>query len=303
VGVVEYSELSNLRIGAKLPNSGPLPLKLGIPAMARQLEEAGFDSLWVSDHIVLPTSIASHYPFAEDGRATWPSDSPYIDALVALALAAAATERATIGTAVLVLPLRQPVMFAKQAASIDVASGGRLRLGVGAGWLEEEFAALDVPFADRGPRLEEWIAIARDCWTGRPAAHRSERYTLPPGVLCLPPPASRIPVLMGGHSRAALTRGGRIADGWLAQQSLLELAPDELAAGAALMREAAVAAGRDPSGFELVLRIVDSTGKAGEVARHLPALAAAGVSEVIVDLAWDDVDLAGQYATLHGSAG
>jgi IclR family pca regulon transcriptional regulator len=82
--VVEYSELSNLRIGAKLPNSGPLPLTFGIPAMARRLEEAGFGSLWVSDHIVLPTSIDSRYPFAEDGRATWPSDAPYIDALVAL---------------------------------------------------------------------------------------------------------------------------------------------------------------------------------------------------------------------------
>ena len=127
--------MSDLRIGAKLPNSGPLPLTLGIPAMARRLEEAGFASLWVSDHIVLPGSIDSRYPFAEDGRATWPTDTPYLDALVALALAAAATERATLGTAVLVLPLRQPVVFAKQAASIDVASGGRLRLGVGAGWL------------------------------------------------------------------------------------------------------------------------------------------------------------------------
>jgi probable F420-dependent oxidoreductase len=300
--VVEYSTLRNLRIGAKLPNSGPLPLTLGIPAMARRLEEAGFDSLWVSDHIVLPTSIDSRYPFAEDGRATWPTDSPYIDALVALALAGAATERATLGTAVLVLPLRQPVVFAKQAASIDVASGGRLRLGVGAGWLQEEFDALDVPFADRGPRLEEWIAIARDCWTGRPAAHASERYTLPAGVLCLPPPTSTIPLLMGGHSRAALARAGRIADGWLAQQSLLELAPDELAAGVASMRESATAAGRDPSGFELVLRIVDSTGEADDVARHLPALAAAGVTEVIVDLAWDG-DLAEQYATINGSSG
>jgi probable F420-dependent oxidoreductase len=296
--VVEYSTLSDLRIGAKLPNSGPLPLTLGIPAMARRLEEAGFASLWVSDHIVLPGSIDSRYPFADDGRATWPTDTPYIDALVALALAAAATERATLGTAVLVLPLRQPVVFAKQAASIDVASGGRLRLGVGAGWLQEEFDALDVPFADRGPRLEEWIAIARDCWTGRPTAHETERYTLPAGVLCLPPPAHRIPVLMGGHSRAALTRAGRIADGWLAQQSLLELAPDELEAAAALMREAAIAAGRDPATFEVVLRIVDSTGKAGDVARHLPALAAAGVSEVIVDLAWDG-DLAEQHATLN----
>jgi alkanesulfonate monooxygenase SsuD/methylene tetrahydromethanopterin reductase-like flavin-dependent oxidoreductase (luciferase family) len=142
--------------------------------MAAQLEAAGFDSLWVSDHIVLPSAIESRYPFAADGRATWPTDTPYFDAMVALALIAQATEHAAIGTAVLVLPLRQPVVFAKQAASIDVASGGRLRLGVGAGWLEEEFDALNVPFAGRGRRLEEWIALTRACWTGAPGPSRSD---------------------------------------------------------------------------------------------------------------------------------
>ena len=125
-----------MRIGVLVPNSGPWPSELGIPAMARTAEAAGFDSLWVSDHIVLPETIESHYPFAADGRATGPTDTPYVAALVALALMAAATERPTLGTAVLVLPLRHPVVFAKQAASIDVASGGRLRLGVGAGWLQ-----------------------------------------------------------------------------------------------------------------------------------------------------------------------
>ena len=137
-----------MRIGALVPNSGALPLEVGIPAMAARLQAAGFESLWVSAHIVLPASIESHYPFAADGRATWPSTTPYVDALIALALMAAATERVALGTAVLVLPLRHPVVFAKQAASIDVASGGRLQLGVGAGWLREEFEAPNVPFED-----------------------------------------------------------------------------------------------------------------------------------------------------------
>src|SRR6476659_5974556 len=128
-----------MRIGVKVPNSGPLPERLGIGAMAAELEAAGFESLWVSDHVVLPEEIGSQYPFAEDGRATWPTDTPYFDALVALALAAAVTERVGLGTGVLVLPQRQPVVTAKQVASIDTASGGRLTLGVGAGWLEEEF--------------------------------------------------------------------------------------------------------------------------------------------------------------------
>ena len=197
-----------MRIGAKLPNSGPLPLELGIPSMAAALERAGFDSLWVSDHIVMPETIESRYPFAADGRATWPTDTPYIDALIALALAAAATERVRLGTAALVLPQRNPVELAKQAASIDVASGGRLELGVGAGWLAEEFAALNVPFAKRGARMDEWIAILRECWTGRTNARSSEFYELPEGTQCLPTPRG-IPVLIGGHSPAALRRATR----------------------------------------------------------------------------------------------
>nr|MBA2331207.1 TIGR03619 family F420-dependent LLM class oxidoreductase [Actinomycetota bacterium] len=202
-----------MRIGALVPNSGRLPIEHGLPALARAAEAAGYESLWVSDHIVLPERIESHYPFAADGKATWATDTPYVDALIALALIAGATERATIGTAVLVLPLRHPVIFAKQAASIDVASNGRLKLGVGAGWLQEEFEALGVPFEGRGGKLVEWMQIARDCWTGSPPARSSERYTLPAGVLSLPRPAHEIPFLIGGHSPTALRRAGRIGNG------------------------------------------------------------------------------------------
>jgi probable F420-dependent oxidoreductase len=292
----------SLAIGAKLQNSGAGALRTGIPELARTLEAAGFDSLWVSDHIVLPAAIESRYPFAADGRATWPAETPYLDALVALALAAAVTNRVVLGTAVLVLPLRNPVEFAKQAASIDVASGGRLSLGVGAGWLEEEFAALGVPFEGRGARLEEWVSIARGCWTGRPRASTSDRFTMPPDMLCLPPPAHAIPVLVGGHSRVALRRAGRMADGWLAQQSLPGLAPEEVAAGARLMRDAAAESGRDPGGLRVVLRIVESGGRAQELARKLPALEAAGVGEIIVDADWDGGDPAHDYAVLRDGA-
>ncbi|MBX5440285.1 MAG: TIGR03619 family F420-dependent LLM class oxidoreductase [Solirubrobacteraceae bacterium] len=247
--------------------------------MARTLEEAGYDSLWVADHVVLPREIRSRYPFAEDGRATWPTDTPYIDALVALALAAAATERVRLGTAVLVLPMRNPVELAKQAASIDVASGGRLELGVGAGWLAEEFAALNVPFERRGSRLEEWMAIARACWTGAPEARESDHYSLPADVLCLPQPAHEIPLYVGGHSPVALRRAGRLGDGWLGQQSALALDPETLRAEIAAVAEAAGGAPR-----RTVLRIVESLGRPDVVAAKLGALAAAGVDEVIVDV-------------------
>ncbi|MCP9487649.1 MAG: TIGR03619 family F420-dependent LLM class oxidoreductase [Gaiellaceae bacterium MAG52_C11] len=291
-----------MRIGALVPNSGPWPLELGIPALARTAEAAGYESLWVSDHIVLPERIESRYPFAVDGRATWPTDTPYVDALIALALIAGATERAVIGTAVLVLPLRHPVILAKQAASIDVASGGRLKLGVGAGWLREEFEALGVPFEGRGGRLVEWMQIARDCWTGRPPARSTERYTLPAGMRSLPRPAHEIPFLIGGHSPPALRRAGRIADGWLAQQSLSKLGPAALAAGVSAMRAAAEEAGRDPGELQVVLRLVDSAGRGAEIAKAVPALAEAGVDELVVNIDWEGGDPAAELARMRVAA-
>jgi probable F420-dependent oxidoreductase len=291
-----------MRIGAKLPNSGPLPLETGIPTLASTLEDAGFDSIWVSDHIVMPASIDSRYPFAADGKATWSSETPYLDALIALALAAAATQRVTIGTAVLVLPLRHPVELAKQAASLDVASGGRLALGVGAGWLEEEFQALNVPFERRGARLEEWMAIARACWSGRPPARTSAFYELPGDVIALPAPAHPIPFLVGGHTPAALRRAGRVGDGWLGQQSLPALAPDELEREIAVVRAAADEADRDTRELRIVLRIVETAGRSEDVAARLPELVAAGVDEIVVDTRWEPGEPAAAAAALHAAA-
>ena len=269
--------------------------------MARALEAAGFDGLWVADHVVLPRSIDSHYPFAADGKATWPSDAPYVEAMIALALAAAVTERATLGTAVLVLPLRSPVMFAKQAASIDVASNGRLRLGVGAGWLKEEFDALGVPFADRGPRTEEWIAIARDCWTATPSAHESERYSLPADILMVPPPAATDPLpdgrALARGADARRTRRRRLARPAGAARDRHRRARRGCRADARDRRRARPRP-CEPRGRPAHRR---SAGHADEIARRIPALAAAGVDEIIVDLDWDG-DLDAQHATLRAGA-
>lgn len=275
-----------MRIGAKLPNSGPAAIDPGVPAIARTLESAGFDSLWCSDHVVMPETIESRYPFAADGKATWATDMPWLDALVALAMAAAVTERVRLGTAVLVLPLREPLVFAKQAATIDVISRGRLELGVGAGWLEEEFDALNVPFAHRGARMVEWIELARAAWAGRMDAHRTDRYTVPDGTLSYPTPARPIPFLIGGHSPIALRRAGRIADGWLGQQTTGALDADEVRGAVAAMRAAGAQQPR------VVLRIVGSLGRCDAVAAGLPGLADAGVDEIIVDVPVDDAGAA-----------
>lgn len=291
-----------MRIGVRIPTSGALPTEIGIPALARSAEAAGFASLWVSDHVVMPATFESPYPFAADGRPTWPVTTPYIDALVALGLIVAVTERAAVGTAVLVLPLRHPIIVAKQLASLDACSGGRLRLGVGAGWLREEFDALGVPFDTRGSRLVEWIELLRNCWTGTPTAQAGAHYSLPDGVLCLPKPVHEIPVLIGGHSQAALRRAGRHGDGWLAQQSLDAIDTNEIETAVGAMRAAAEDAGREPYRAQVVLRLVDSGGRAGDVATRLPELARAGVDEVIVDVAWTDGDPAADYELMSAAA-
>ena len=275
-----------MKIGARVPNFGPLPIELGVADMSARLEAAGFDSLWISDHVVMPDVVESRYPFAADGKANWATDAPWYDAVALLGMMTAATTTAELGVAVLLLPLRHPVVFAKQAATIDALSAGRLTLGVGAGWMSEEFDALAVPFKTRGSRFDEWIDLARSCWTGAPAAFDGAHYQLPPGVQCYPTPAHHIPFLVGGHSPAAFRRAGTRGDGWLAQQSALAIDVSELRKGLEAMNAAADAIGRDSSDLRVVLRLVESAGVPELVADSFESLAAVGVTDVIIDVDW-----------------
>ena len=291
-----------IHLGVKLPHTGAAVANGSIPMRARELEAVGFDSLWVSDHVVLPSVMASHYPFSADGRASWPGDTPYLETVVVLAAAAAATTRVRLGTAVLVLPQRNPVLLAKQIASVAQIAGGRVELGVGAGWLREEFDALDAPFDGRGARMLEWIELMRACWTGRPPEFSGDHYRLPPDLFVLPTPPAPVAVYVGGHSPRALRRAGTIGDGWLAQQSALEFDPELLAAEVGAVRAAAAAAGRDPGASRIVLRIIDSVGRADFVASRLADLAKAGVDEVIVDVDQRDGDAVADHAVLRDAA-
>ncbi len=276
----------SIRIGAKLPHSGPLPARLGLDRMAARLEAAGFDSMWVSDHVVFPHEVRSRYPFAADGRVTWRVDVDYIEPVIALSAISAATSRAELGTSVLILPMRNPVLFAKQAACIDVLSRGRLVLGVGAGWLREEFDALAANFEKRGSILEEWLEIARACWTGSAGPYEGRHYRLPEAIYCRPVPERVPPVLIGGMSRAALERAGRIADGWVAQFSLEDLSEDVLATGLATMQAAAAT----QKTFRAVVRITAAPNRVAEVASRLRSLRDAGATDVVVDVDWEDDD-------------
>jgi probable F420-dependent oxidoreductase len=279
-----------MRVGAKLPSSGPLPAQLGIPHMAATLEAVGFASLWVSDHVVMPATVTSRYPYAADGVATWATDDPWYDAIVALSMAAAVTSTAELGTAVLVLPQRQPVILAKEISSLDRLAGGRVVLGVGAGWLAEEFAALATPYESRGGRTNEWIALLRACWTGRPDPFNGEHYRLPGGVVCEPTPARPVPILVGGTTRAALRRARDHGDGWLGIQSFEALDVASLAAATEQVR-----------GDRSVLRLVGSSGLSADVARAIPQLADAGITDVVVDIDWSG-DVAQQASVLLAAA-
>ncbi len=276
-----------LRIGAKLPSSGAEPARHGIAAMARRLEAAGFDSMWASDHVVMTEDTSrSFYPFGDDGSPGWDVTMPWYDALIVLAQAAAVTERIELGTAVLVLPQRHPVVLAKQVASLDALAGGRVALGVGAGWFREEFEALGVDFETRGRRFSEWLDLLRRCWQGRPEVFDGQHYQLPPGVVFEPTPARDVPLLIGGVSKVALRRAATQGDGWLGLQRADRLDPAEVARAVERMRAEAVAVDRDPATLRVVLRIIGSAGRSEVVAATLADLRAAGVDEIVVDTDW-----------------
>ena len=277
-----------MKLGAKLPHSGALAMRRAPAEMAAELEAAGFDSIWVSDHIVFPVETSSRYPFSADGKVTWSFEDPYLEPMVVLAAVTATTKRAALGTSVSIAPMRNPVLLAKQAASIDAMSGGRLVLGVGAGWLREEFEALDADFENRGAVLDEWIEIARACWSGLAGPHHGKHYSIPVAIHCLPKPEGAMPVLIGGMSRHALRRAGAVADGWLGQFALDTLSESEIGGAVDTIRREAENAGRQGADTRVVIRITGAATKPDAVATRLRTLGEAGATEVIVDVDWNE---------------
>lgn len=176
-------------------------------------EELGFESLWVNDHVVMPTDYNSVYPYTETGRMANDADEAFPDPLVWLAFAAAATERIGLATGVVVLPQRNPMVLAKQAATLDRLSGGRLTLGVGTGWFAEEFAAVGVEFAGRGRRHDDYVVAMRELWTGEPATVQTEHVAFS-AVVSRPRPLQRsIPIVIGGSGPRSIRRAALLGDG------------------------------------------------------------------------------------------
>lgn len=273
-----------MKFGAKLDNYGPLVATLGVADPARRAEAAGFDSIWCSDHVVMPEVVRSRYPFSDDGQINWEPSEAWYDAIVWCAAIATVTERVEIGPAVLLAGLRHPLVLAKQLASIDALSGGRLIAGFGAGWMAEEFDALAVPFESRGQRLDEWIDVCRGAWSGRVSGVDGRLFSTSVGMITEPRPARSIPILIGGMSEAALRRIAARADGWvpLVRGSLDPVATIER--GVSRLRELAEQAGRGTIQF----RVVYNAAAPGDAGARLDALARAGVTDVMVDVDYRD---------------
>lgn len=203
-----------MRIGLHALGIGAGARRPVIEAVAVAAERAGFCTLWCGEHVVMIDTPTSRYPYSADGRIAVPADADWLDPMIALSFAAAATSTIRVATGVLLLPEHNPVIVAKQAASLDRLSDGRLTLGVGIGWSREEFDALGVPFARRGARTDEYIAALRALWRDDVASFAGEFVEFD-AIRVHPKPAARsIPVIVGGNGDAALGRVARSGDGW-----------------------------------------------------------------------------------------
>jgi probable F420-dependent oxidoreductase len=215
--------------------------------ICRVAESAGFESIWGGEHVILPSTIDSKYPYTPDGKIPAEPDTPIPDPLIWLAFAAAAAPTLRLGTCILIVPQRNPLVLAKELATLDRLSGGRVELGLGVGWMKEEFDALGVPWERRGARNDEYVAAMRALWAGPHASYHGEFVDFDP-VTCSPRPVNgSIPVIVGGDTEAAIQRVVRIADGYFPGEG------DAVRLGGLIrrVREAAERAGRDPASIRI----------------------------------------------------
>ncbi|MEM7099684.1 MAG: LLM class F420-dependent oxidoreductase [Pseudomonadota bacterium] len=215
--------------------------------LCRIAESVGFESVWGGEHVVLPDTIHSKYPYTEDGKIPAEPDTPIPDPLIWLSYVAAAAPTLQLGTCILIVPQRNPLVLAKELATLDRLSGGRVELGLGVGWLEEEFDALGVPWARRGARNDEYIAAMRALWAGPHAEFHGEFVAFEPSTCSPRPVTGNIPVIVGGDSQAALNRAVRIADGYFPGEGDF----DRLSALLDRLRQTAEANDRDPASIAI----------------------------------------------------
>jgi probable F420-dependent oxidoreductase len=219
-----------MRFDLWVPTASPMTTPELLDAVAEGAEARGIGTIWVGEHVVLFEEYESRYPYAEDGRIPAPPGSGLLEPLLALTYLAARTSTVRLGTAMLLLPQRNPVYVAKEVATLDWLSGGRVDLGIGVGWLKEEFDALGVPWERRGRRTDEYLEVLRTLWVDNPSAYHGETYDLPACEMYPKPvQAPHPPIHVGGETPAALRRAARLGQGW----HTFNRSPGELATGLA----------------------------------------------------------------------
>jgi probable F420-dependent oxidoreductase len=253
-----------------------------IGPVAREAERLGFESLVLPEHVVLAVDYASLYPYSKSGRVPLPSDCVIPDPIETLAYVAGITTTLGLATGLLVLPWHHPLHLAKRAATVDRLSGGRLRLGVGLGWMREEIESGGVDFASRGERADETIDAIRAVWSADPrsGAHFEGRHFSFSGVQSFPRPLQPggVPIEVGGTSPPAIRRAARRGDGWLS----LGLRGDRLVEGLRQLTEEATAAGRDPADIEVTLSGVTTSATVDRAT--LEEAAALGARRVVINM-------------------
>ncbi|MEV0270757.1 TIGR03619 family F420-dependent LLM class oxidoreductase [Hamadaea sp. NPDC050747] len=266
-----------------LPVSGSWATPDRILPIAARAEELGYDSLWTFQRLLAPEGLADQY-------------RSVLDPLLPLAFVAAQTWRIRLGVAVVNLPFLSPVILAKQLATLDVLSGGRVDAGIGTGWQPEEFTATGASLAERGARVAEYVSVLRTLWTEKRPEHSGRFYQVPRAEFEPKPVQARVPVLLGGTAPAALRRAGRIADGWISSSSATQ---QDVAPMIQLIRHGAEEVGRDPETLRFICRCavrVREPGRADrrplsgsftEIRGDLERLAEQGMTEVFLDLNFD----------------
>jgi probable F420-dependent oxidoreductase len=274
-----------MKYGVSVGNFGGFGRESGLDAciaVARKAEELGFDSVWAGDHIVLPADRRTPYPYSPGGSWGISAETSVFEPLTVLSALAVATERVLLGTGVLVVPYRDPLILANTVATVDRLSHGRVMLGVGVGWMLEEFEALGVGerFHQRGAITDEWLRICRTAWEGRAGDGFSGRFRSFPASGGLPAPyrGRRLPVMVGGNSEAAVKRAARLGDGLYTITST----PDQVRQQLQLLHAEAERVGRDSSTMEVLIAGILGTARSKEHAiDRLNRFADAGLTHVI----------------------
>ncbi|HEX6210416.1 MAG TPA: LLM class F420-dependent oxidoreductase [Methylomirabilota bacterium] len=296
-----------MRYGFYLPTRGGCATPEALETIVQRGEALGFHSVMIADHVVFPTAIASRYPYTVSGE--FPGGGDALEQLTLVAFVAGRTRALRLVTSVMILPYRNPVLTAKMLATIDVLCGGRLTVGVGVGWLREEFEALGAPdFARRGAASDEYLRIFKTLWTEDPASFAGEFYRFA-GLRCLPRPVQKPhpPIWIGGHSAPALRRVARHGDGWhpVGANPAVPLRPAELRTSLDQLFRLTEAEGRDPSALTISFKapVYDVTattltgnerrpfsGTAQQVADDIGTYEKTGVHELIFDFRSDHLE-------------